>query len=373
MPVLESGVAWWASLGNRMKGYNSHMSYDLEIWSKEPTPDPGMLPGFEELFTAGGDREEGWIINVDGPLRVLPEDMPPECRELISDKQYLTYLHLEPVHAPAEARQLLLDVADMMSAAADGVVLDPQTGLARVGGVGGKIIEPAPIELDEDGLTLLRLSWWFTDSPLFEREGLLALVDLLAATLPEAMPRRYGLYEPPQHLFEETGRQHFLEFLHENALQSLVWYPHKPVAGVSLGLFANWGATPRLGFRANYLSISVDASSLEDPAWRTKIRVFWRAAPSAIRSFYGDMRSLGGYRWGRGTYYVTPESVHHPVTGPWWRGIPPGPRHSVMVGPPYMALWPEFAKGAHIEGEYAFLETRHWRPESDVGPSACGV
>ena len=191
--------------------------------------------------------------------------------------------------------------------------------------------------------------------------------------LPEAMPRRYGRFEPPQHLYSETGRAHFLRFLQEQLDELfLVWYPHRPVASVSLSRSSKWGAT-RQGFRANYVQVGVEGQALEQPGWTTALDRFWRAASQVIRPFYGDVRTLNGFARMGATYGSDAETEFHPVQGPWWFGIPCRVGHAAVLGEPYLALWPGFVEAAQVVDDLAFLSTNDWITPEEVSSLVGGV
>jgi hypothetical protein len=61
--------------------------------------------------------------------------------------------------------------------------------------------------------SILKMSWWYEGDLLATREKLDGFIGLLGRYLPEALPRRYGLFEPPQFTYEETGKGHFVDLL----------------------------------------------------------------------------------------------------------------------------------------------------------------
>lgn len=236
---------------------------------------------------------------------------------MIPGISYRTELNLEPISAPRSAHKHLITVSKRLAKAAHGVVLDPQTD---------EVINPAGIkryrpQRREDRFPIMTLSWWFTKGPLLTDAGLQDFVRLLERILPEAMPRRYDLYEPPQHLYSETGRAHFLGFLKEHLDDIKVWYPHRPVTGFYLYCSPEWGVA-RQGFRVNYVRVEVEAKILNQPGWQTALDRFWRAASQVIEPFYSDVRTLRGFVRMGATVGSDMETDFHPVKGPWWIGIP---------------------------------------------------
>lgn len=140
----------------------------------------------------------------------------------------------------------------------------------------------------------------------------------IRAYFPEALPKRYGLYEPPQHVYAETGMEHFLRFLDENLHDMKVWYPRRPVASVHLGMPNPVGAH-NLGFRTNHLSIEIEKNAVSEPGWATTLKRFWRKASQLICPIYGDVRILQNYQWMGATVSA---GQQHPVKSWWWAGIP---------------------------------------------------
>jgi hypothetical protein len=242
-----------------------------------------------------------------------------------------------------------------------GIVLDPQTdtctsprGLRRFVSLGG-----------EDNASLLTLTWWFVDGPIVNGEGLDGLLDILASRLPEALPRRYGLYEPPQYVLADTGRAHFLSFLRDEVRNFVVWYPNPPIAGVHVGIPDKIGGS-RFGFRSGRLEIQIDIETLGQPGWARAIRDAWRQISYSVRPFYGDVRTLHGFKRNRGRYSIGPETENHPVCSWWWAGIPRGPVHAAVVGEPYLALWPDVQDHAEFDQGLAFVSTDDWTLAEDA-------
>lgn len=145
--------------------------------------------------------QRSWQISIHPSVRVLPEDIPAEVSPVLPGIGYLTELNLSPINAPESAKKFALRAASAIAKGSHGVVFDPQedalvlpTGIRRYA-------KPAP----DENASVMRFSWWFVDGPLTENkfDGLL---DALVADLPEAMPRRYGEFEPPQHICRRGAR-----------------------------------------------------------------------------------------------------------------------------------------------------------------------
>lgn len=353
------------------------MSYDLQIWSARPVnlpealPEPGTWRHSDRLWTRKG---RGWQVLVGPSDRVLPEDIPEEVNMTLPGIAFLTELNLSPVTAKASAKRLLVRVAKAFAKAAHGAVFDPQTdtittanGVARLMPLGSS-----------ESASVIALSWWFTSGQLIEG-NLAELVTVLEGSLPEALPRRYGPYEPPQHVYADTGRDHFLSFFRTESRTGLgivVWYPHPPIADVSLSIPPDVGGS-RLGFRCGRLTIEIDEDAIAQPGWMLALQRAWRRVSLAVQPFYGDVRRFSGFIRRRGRYWSGAQTEHHPVCSWWWAGIPNGPVRAATIGDPYRKLWPSFCEKAETESGLCFVSSRDWRSDEDVlveiGSAPCEI
>jgi hypothetical protein len=339
------------------------VSYDLQIWSIEPVNPAQSFPAahdWQQSDRVWTRTSRDWELSVFSPDRVLAEDVPDAVTRALPGIAFLTHVSLSPIGAPSSAVALLARVANRLAAAAHGVIVDPQAdtmttpkGVARIESLG-----PA------ENASLIVMSWWFASGPLVIRDAT-SLVTALEVVLPEALPRRYGAYEPPQHRYDEAGRDHFISFVrHGDQRGVLVWYPHSPVADVSLSIPDRVGGSPR-GFRAGHLSISVDVDALRQPGWILALERAWRRLSHVVEPYYGDVRKLSGFHRRRGRYLYTRETERHPVVSWWWPGIPPGPICAAVVGDPYRQLWPAFADQTDVEGNLCFLTNGDWSTDTD--------
>lgn len=338
------------------------MSYDLQIWSVRPVERPVLRHSerWQEengTWTYGGS---GWQLVVGRSDRVLAEDVPGDAAKALPGIEYLTQINLEG-NRTEQATKLLNSTAADVAKQAHGVIFDPQedaittpSGVKRF----------AKLEKQEK-ISVLSLSWWFLDSRLLTQAGRESLVALLEKDLPEAIPTRYGLYEPPQYLLETTGKAHFIQFLGENMHQTMVWYPHRPVASVHVNCPNPLGPSKR-GFRTNQLSIGFEHSALEQPGWEKAIRALWQDVSRLLRPLYGDVRILSNYVWSRGRIFIGSDTESHPVTSWWWRGIPGTLGNAVVLGEIYQKLWPAFASSATMVDELAFAFTKDWLLRRDL-------
>jgi hypothetical protein len=350
------------------------MSYDLRVWTVGRFDDAAVLPNADWTSREGAwsTSGRGWILNVGTSHEVLPEDIPEEVNAALPGIRYLTELSLEPLGAPKAARTLLLRTAQSVAKKAHGAVSDPQEDTVELP-AGVKRFAAVP---REERVSLLTFSWWFTHDDLLRRDGIDRVVRALESEIPEALPRRYGAYEPPQFQLETTGRAHLVEFLERHAEELVVWYAHRPVVGLHRSVRApsRW---QRLGkteqYRCQYLSIDVEQMALAQPGWPTALRRLWRCISRELRPLYGEVRTLRGYVRSGARIGIDRETESNPTRSWWWKGIPSNVGHAFVVGPPYVDLWPELNARATADGLLRFVETTDWAGNEDAAALVGGV
>jgi hypothetical protein len=211
------------------------MSYDVQVWSVHPASSFEYLPNAINWKHNEGSalyEKRAWAISFLPSVRVLPEDVPIEVSSSLPGIEYLSEINLSPIDAPEVAKKFAMRTAIAIAKASHGVIFDPQNNAVTLPSGVRRYVKPQPNE----NASILALSWWFVDGPLVDG-SYSGLLDVLSAELPEAMPRRYGLFEPPQHVYANEGRDHFLKFLADNAKGvGTIWYPSGPVFNVSLRL-----------------------------------------------------------------------------------------------------------------------------------------
>jgi hypothetical protein len=179
------------------------MSYDLQVWSVKGFQQNGFRQPeeWEKKSGAWTQARKNWQIVVSESDRVLPEDVPGDASNLLPGIEWLTHLNLEG-KATAEAMRLVQSAATEIARFAHGAVLDQQDGSIRLPSGVKRFMSPRRKEVFD----VLSLSWWFLDSPIESREGRERLLNLFERLLPEALPKRYGSYEPPQLIYAQSGK-----------------------------------------------------------------------------------------------------------------------------------------------------------------------
>ena len=156
-------------------------------------------------------------------MNVEPEDIPAQVRTILPGFRFLTQFHLEG-NAPPSAQKKLLMMARGVARSARGIVVDQQQGTVET----PRGVQRLEIELEWKGGGLLQLSWFVEDVAPLARALSTEMLDVFLRTIPEVLPRRYGLWEPPQFKLATDGIDHLRDFLQENLRNTIVWYCHKP-------------------------------------------------------------------------------------------------------------------------------------------------
>lgn len=334
------------------------MSYDIQVWStNEPVLEEALSSdrGWQSHAETRSLERKTWQIVCDSSSRILPEDIPEQVANCLPGISFLTEIILEPISAPESARKEALRTASRIAKLSHGIVLDRQKDeLTTPRGVKRYIVEPRP-----ERFGVLKLGWWFLDDVMMSKEGVAGFFDVLSTHMPEALPRRYGLYEPPKHLLEEEGLDHLATFLAENIGNAPVLYPHRPFVGLSVACTSE-RQHPRLGFRCNRISIDCEASVVTQPGWQEGLRRFWLAVCEYLRPFYSETRTLDGFIRMGATYGSDMQTDIHPIRSWFWRGIPRELGHATAISAPYIELWPRAAADGRRAGDIVILDAGLW-------------
>jgi hypothetical protein len=333
------------------------MSYDIRVWSvKEPDWTDKLSESDGWLFE---DRscvlnKATWQIVVGPALPVEDGDIPDDVIDKLPGIRYLTEINLEPLGAPQSGHDLLRKIVNRMAKDSHAVVEDPQQG---------KILTPRGVQrikkaAAEERASVFQLSWWFNESPVLQDDGLHQLVNTMEKLLPEALPKRYGRFEPPKFRYDDHGKNHFIKFLADEDL-FVVWYPHYPVLNVNFGIYSGFGPT-RQGYRVNHISITVHASALSQPGWNLALKRFWYGSSEVIKPFYGEVRLMSGYILKRGRISQDSQTETHPVKNGWWKGLPSPMGQAAVIGEPYISCWSRFVKHSKQRDGLYFVSVDDW-------------
>ena len=347
------------------------MSYDLQVWATSQVEIPITLPE-PELWREEGDvwvRGKGtWQVVVGPQHRVDLEDIPSDVLAALPGIRHMIEVSLEPIAAPRSAYSLVRRTAKLLASAAHGAVLDQQTATVTTPSGVHRYVRSEPSKV----VDVLELSWFAMNSTIRSRPWFDALVRLFERNLPEALPVRYGRYEPPSHRLRECGRDHLVDFLIDEHRDGgiVVWYPARPILHLHLSLGS--GASCQ-GWRAQRITMDVEAAVLKQPGWATTLQRLWRQVAHLCQIYYADVRIMRNQRVGGSTLHELREADRHPVCSWWWAGIPADGGVAVALGEPYRSLWPEFVAAGDPDGELSVLSGVGWLECENVFDRVGGV
>ena len=229
------------------------MSYDVEVATHE-RPDP--------------EEREG--VTVDGPVAAEPDDLAEPLAAAVLAPRWLTTLSI-PVGASASRREQLRTVGRRLAKEHDGAAFDPQED---------KVIWPrgrpkrVPAGKAEK-TSIVSLEFYVDDERWADAPA--TLLRVITRRCPEALPTRYGVFEPPQGRYDPAAPEAFTALARDD---SALWFASRPFFGGHT--FPPDRGTGRVG-------LDVDWRVLEaDPRWReTVVDLFARAA-AALGAFYAE-------------------------------------------------------------------------------------
>lgn len=347
------------------------MSYDFEVWSQNKLDTTNL--SLDDCWTVSKDgmlhESKSWLISCDFNIKCEQDDIPDEIMSLIPAISYLTYISVQPISAPKTAITKAKKIAKLIGEQTVGVVLDKQTD---------KYIFPQgykkykPVKLAEDKrISILNMIWYMKALPFADKNELGEFLYFLQRSLPEALPKRYGTFEPPEFKLDEHCIEHFRDFLYDIIFNKdnkdntdiVVWYPNIPVLGVSL----NYGKlNKRLGFLFPYFEIEIDSRVLDDQGWILHLQRLWRAISLRLNPFYGEIRLLKNAISSRTTYWTDSMTENSPTRSGFWRGIPQNLGIAIVTGKEYSSVWPRFNEQSEKIGNLNFLECADWSNDSTL-------
>jgi hypothetical protein len=325
------------------------MSHDLHVIAKRRakasdldafgTEHPGLemdgrlkTDGFVTFADASGTH-----VELDGPSRIEAEDVPDAALGAIGRSGWLIQLSVKPA---AGADGWPTELAVHLARAADGVVHDPQ--LDRVTWPPG--FEPRDAATGEERFSEISLAW-YTAWPSQDAELPRRLLDLLASRLPDALPKRYGGYEPLPHRHEGNDREeqfigHWLEEA-SGWTPSLSWTTTPPCLGGSAWMSTTQPVTfPRPGQPMVRVSVEFDSrASARDPALTERLVAAFRTIAVGLRCVYAGATLNRDAIMKRGRPLADSRTEWGPMPrADRWTGLPAAPTWLAWFGRPYANL-----------------------------------
>ena len=277
-------------------------------------------------------------IDVQGPLRAEPEDLPDDLAGVVSKPIWLVEIHLPGGYTAADA--WAVELAIHLARVGKGAVFDPQAD--RVVWPSG--VTPRARNEAEERIRTLELEW-ITPASALPPDAAARWLDVIAERFPPVTPVRFGSFEPFQGQLVRDGPRAFAEAWRAEASidwgGTFFWSAKAPGLGGSVS-FPDWREDRRphrLG-RVVSLSTEIDARPLyRDPAMCDAVVDLFAEVASAFGAVYaaGCVLRDAIMRRGRVSYDDRSEIAPRP-RNPWWVGLPALPTWLAWFAPPYQTL-----------------------------------
>ncbi|RIJ68752.1 hypothetical protein D1871_22550 [Nakamurella silvestris] len=339
------------------------MSYDLQIYSAQGLSAEelrGLLTSTGlSVEDSSGPSTEAWTV-VRGakrkysftlalPVSIEPEDVPGEVTGAALDVSYFYELLVEGSSATEVPHAVRF--GRCLAEATNGVLLDQQNDKIW----SRRKLRQVP-RVDSGVVSTVEVRWYVRTA---DEVGTAAdaWLKLVRRHLPEALPRRYGTFEPLGHKLEEDGPDAFVRFVRE-ADNTVFFKGTKPVTDGSLVA----GPTCAGTMQAHDLTLLADP--LAEVPWRTSFRRLFvefaesvdavLATAEVVRNVHWSGRSLGYDGNTERATYVAPRGN--------WEGLPPYPVWWAWFGHEYTQLVREHLPADQVEVRGTGLF--HWRSDA---------
>jgi hypothetical protein len=336
------------------------VSYDLRVYSQESLSRDSLR---ELVMAAGlavehtnGDTEALMVVRgakgrycftLGLPVAVEVEDVPEEVTAVLLAPAFMYELLVEgssPTETPHAVR-----FARRLAQACSGVVLDQQTGQTWAR---GQLRTPPAAQ---PGLIDVMEVDWYVRGDSDRRNAARAWLDLTRRYLPEALPRRFGTYEPLPMKFSADDPGAFIDAVCA-ADGSLFFKASSPcIEGSITGGTRTWQVVSH--------NLSFHREALRNLRWRDALRRLFLGFAVETDAFFAVAQVQRGLQWSGRTVWFGPEAektVYLAARGA-WAGLLPYPPWWAWFGPEYAPLVAGHLSQEQVRsvGDGLF----HWRSE----------
>lgn len=319
------------------------MSYDLQVYGPEAAVDlrvPQLVSEVPSLALGEHDEAAGWwtvvrgarrgyCFTVEGPQRVEPEDVPDEVTAVLLGAAHVLSVSAEGTAGPDIPHAVRF--ARRVAGAVGGVVVDQQTEQVWAKSGARQSSKPAP----NGRVRVIDLSW-YVQRERVSNDLVARYLALCRRTLPEALPRRFGEYEPLQGKMAETGDEGLIRAWQE-ATGNFFFTSSTPCLGGSM--------TPGPGdrFPGDFWHLNLDVHArpfAEDQRWRDALRRLFIGTAQEFGAFYASAEVTRGNIWNGRSIWSDGDTEWPttPARREGWLGLPPYPTWWAWYGDLYRPL-----------------------------------
>ncbi|MBG6054577.1 hypothetical protein IWX81_000967 [Salinibacterium sp. CAN_S4] len=314
------------------------MSYDLTVYGDrslsrgdltdivKAAPDMDVAEEAEQHIAVTRGKRASYCFTVDGPFDVEPEDVPEELATVAIG---VTVMYQVLVEGSADLSiPHALRFSKRLAASVNGAMIDQQTGAMWSGKTNRTVTRPKVNER----IDLIEITWHF---PHDARDLASLYMRTARKYLPEALPRRFGEFEPLQHKLETLGDSGFADAA-DKSTGLLNWKGSFPVTDGNLAT-RHWDGSPRA---LPTFSLSLERSAFEEEKWRNALRSLFVEFGRKGHAFFASAEVTRNVLWsGRSVWYDGKEEYRYSLTGrAGWMGLPPYPVWWALFGREYVPL-----------------------------------
>lgn len=297
-----------------------------------------------------GKGDAGFVCEVWGPDPAESEDFEEELAAACLSPRWMLQVST-PYSVPKKNFALARSLSRYLAEHSEGAAFDPQED--RLLWPRGKPRRTPSSRAGERETSMLTLEWFVAPSRWVA--AVEQIVPLLARRCPEALPRRYGAWEPPPHRFDRADAAAFVEFVARSEDGDGFWYASRPSFGGSF--LAPHADTHASGenerFRIGRIEVSFDGGLIRsDERWRDAVVDLFVRGAEVFGAFFAAGQVEPGWIVSRNNrpfaQAASVQESEHFLRGMLWQGLPPVPVWLTWYGDPYRKL---VAEAVHREAE----------------------
>jgi hypothetical protein len=288
-------------------------------------------------------------FEVWGPSKAESEDLEESVVSIVQPPRWVTQISV-PAGGEKDDRTSAEELARYIAERCTGVVYDPQVAAVTWPKV---IDQRRSMRSQEERIRLVKLDWYLPKGQASESMAH-TLLRCLREICPEALPVRFGSYEPLQGRMEPNEDDPFLKAFREECLREVgggLFFQCKSPC------FAGHIFTPRKKvveespiLQEVHVSLDFDGRVLQTKGeWCDKIVTLFGDLAKYLKAFYACAYIERGVIASRRGLGYDGESEHYPLPRGRWVGVPSTPTWLSWFGGPYKSLVEESLKGAGCE------------------------
>lgn len=298
------------------------MSYDLNIWSRQ------RVETDQKEIKVGEHT-----ITLTESVMVENEDIPTDVMLSLAEIKYLTSIYLQPYTNEKTITDKAIKCAKELAKEFNGIVENPQCENNIILVDKTKTFTRSIRNADK-----ISISWYVACEQSLSNQ-MTGFIELLEKYLPQALPRRYGAFEPPEFKYSVTGKNHLISFL--NSEHSPVIYCTKPVTHIFISDAYIYNQKYKVkDYRCNKIEIELLKEAYIESNWQFAAKRFFIEVARLFKPFYAEII----------------DEKQSMICSWWWKGIPLKRGNPVIIGEPYSTLCGELPDKNRIESGLYYFE-----------------